>query len=198
MVATDTPRIYVACLASYNAGVLYGEWLDFTSLDEVRDAIAAMLRGSPHPNVQVTCPKCEGENDGAGCTNCAGGKVPSAEEWAVHDHEGWEGLCDSEYPDLEKLAEQAEALEEHGPAYGAYASNVGTDYATPDGFEEAYMGRWDSERAYAENFAEEVGAIADDHPMACYIDWDHYAHSLFQGDYYSVDAGPGVYVFMSC
>jgi len=26
--ATDTPRIYVACLAAYNAGKLHGEWID--------------------------------------------------------------------------------------------------------------------------------------------------------------------------
>ena len=30
---TDIPRIYVACLASYNAGILHGEWID---LDEAK------------------------------------------------------------------------------------------------------------------------------------------------------------------
>ena len=40
---TDTPRIYVACLASYNAGILHGEWIDATDADVIREAIANML-----------------------------------------------------------------------------------------------------------------------------------------------------------
>ncbi|WP_164090762.1 antirestriction protein ArdA, partial [Stenotrophomonas maltophilia] len=55
-------RIYVACLASYNAGVLHGEWIDLEGrdADDVRDEIARILRESPHPNVTVDCPDCGG------------------------------------------------------------------------------------------------------------------------------------------
>ena len=45
---TDTPRIYVACLASYNAGILHGEWIDATDADEIREAIETMLSKSRH------------------------------------------------------------------------------------------------------------------------------------------------------
>jgi len=38
--ATDTPRVYVACLASYNNGILHGEWIDATDADEIREEIA--------------------------------------------------------------------------------------------------------------------------------------------------------------
>ena len=55
-------QIYVACLASYNAGVLHGEWIDLEGrdADDVRDEIARILRESPHPNVTVDCPDCGG------------------------------------------------------------------------------------------------------------------------------------------
>ena len=45
--ATTTARIYVACLASYNAGILHGEWIDVTDdLEEMQESIDAMLSRS--------------------------------------------------------------------------------------------------------------------------------------------------------
>jgi len=44
----DTPKIYVACLASYNNSILHGEWIDAAqSADEIKDEINKMLRGYP-------------------------------------------------------------------------------------------------------------------------------------------------------
>ena len=50
-------NIYIACLASYNAGILHGAWISAPFCD---DDIAQMLANSP---------------------------TPGAEEWAIHDHE---------------------------------------------------------------------------------------------------------------
>lgn len=51
---TDTIRIYAACLASYNSGVLHGRWIDADSdVDTMQAEISAMLRESPFPNVMV-------------------------------------------------------------------------------------------------------------------------------------------------
>jgi len=36
---TDTPRIYVACLAAYNSGKLHGEWIDASQTAEDIHAI---------------------------------------------------------------------------------------------------------------------------------------------------------------
>jgi antirestriction protein len=82
---TDGPRIYAACLASYNSGRLYGAWIDCEgkSGDDIRADISRMLKGSP---------------------------APSAEEWAIHDHEGFAGLITSEWPDLDDVAAMAEGL----------------------------------------------------------------------------------------
>lgn len=58
---TTGPRVYVACLAAYNAGHLHGAWIDLTDGVEYFDAACAtILRTSP---------------------------VPDAEELEVHDHE---------------------------------------------------------------------------------------------------------------
>jgi len=46
----ETPRIYVASLADYNAGRLHGCWIDADqSADAIRDEIAQMLAESKEP-----------------------------------------------------------------------------------------------------------------------------------------------------
>jgi len=73
----DTPRIYVACLAAYNGGTLHGEWIDADqSADDIGEAIKQMLSRSPEP---------------------------CAEEWAIHDHENFQGIELGECPFAAKL-----------------------------------------------------------------------------------------------
>ena len=44
----DTPRIYVACLAAYNAGRLHGEWIDADQdADVIHEEIQEMLAAMP-------------------------------------------------------------------------------------------------------------------------------------------------------
>jgi antirestriction protein len=169
--ATSLPRVYVACLASYNAGRLHGEWIDATDLDELQEAVAEMLKCSPEPH---------------------------AEEWAIHDYEGFGDLRLSEYESLERVAELAAAIDEHGLAFAAYASHVGEHYATPEGFEEAYCSEWRSEQEYAEELLDDLGELRDDSLASCYFDYEAFARDLFMGDYYSTAAPGGlVYVFRS-
>jgi len=166
---TTTPRVYVACLASYNAGILHGEWIDATDADTIREAIAGMLKGSPEP---------------------------MAEEWAIHDYEGFGGIRLSEWESIDKVAELGALIDEHGQAFAAYAGNVGADYATAEGFEDAYCGEWDSEEAYGEELFDELYAHEIPENLRCYIDYEAFARDLFMGDNYSVDRSEGgVYVF---
>jgi len=167
---TDTPRVYVACLASYNAGELHGEWIDATDADEMHEAIAEMLKESP---------------------------TPSAEEWAIHDYEGFGPIKIGEYEAIEDVAELAALIEEHGEAYAAYADNVGVDHATEAGFQEAYSGEWDSEKAYAENLFDELYAYDVPEHLRRYIDYEAFARDLFMGDCYSIESDSGVYVFQN-
>jgi antirestriction protein len=168
---TDTPRIYVACLASYNAGILHGEWIDATDADVIREEIQEMLKGSP---------------------------CPDAEEWAIHDYEGFGHLRLSEWEDVDRVAELGALIDEHGAAFAAYADHVGVDYATEESFQDAYCGKWDSEQAHAENLFSELYAYDVPEHIAPYIDYEAFARDLFMGDYFSVEGESGVYVFRNC
>jgi len=120
--------------------------------------------------------------------------IPGAEEWAIHDYEGFEGLSLSEYESIDDVVKYAQLIEEHGEAYVAYANNVGVDYATEEGFEESYQGEWDSEEAFAENLADEIMDIPE--RLAFYFDYEKFARELFMGDYYSArNDNHNVYVF---
>ncbi len=168
---TAPPRIYVASLSDYNAGVLHGAWIDADQTPaEIQDEIDAMLNAS---------------------------KDPGADEWAIHDHEGFGPLNFSEYEVLRKVSEWAHAIAEHGEAFAAYADYVGTDYATVEGFGDEYAGTWDSEEDFAQDLAEQLGAMPDDlqWPLNC-IDWERAARDLFIDSYWSTGApGGAVYVF---
>ena len=112
MISTETkPRIYVACLASYNSGILHGAWFDASSdVDEMQSAIDAVLKSSP---------------------------VPDAEEWAFHDHEGLGRL--HEYQCLDSIAEMVEMYEQYGQgAVVAYCEHH--DGWNESHFVESYQG----------------------------------------------------------
>ena len=64
-ISTPTPRIYVACLAAYNNGILHGCWVDADqSFEDIWQEIRDMLASSP---------------------------IPGAEEHAIHDYDGFGG-----------------------------------------------------------------------------------------------------------
>ncbi len=71
-----TPRIYVACLASYNSGILWGEWIDATQdPSDIYDDISTMMAESP---------------------------IENSEEWAVQDYENFGDCQIDEYESIEK------------------------------------------------------------------------------------------------
>jgi antirestriction protein len=126
-----TPRIYVACLAAYNAGIHHGIWIDAAqSVEELNAEVRAMLNDSP----------------------------AFAEEWAIHDYEGFGALRLSEYESLERIADIANGIAKHGNAFAAWLSYDGSwDPADVTSFLDAYLGEWDSLRDYAEDFADSTG-----------------------------------------
>jgi antirestriction protein len=201
-----SPRIYVACLASYNNGVLHGVWIDANqNVENVRDEIAAMLRDSKFPNVKVDCPACRGMGsvsfgtDLVTCGDCHGaGEVPSAEEYAIHDYDDFGGAKLGEHESLETVVTVAEMLEKHGDAFIAYCDNQGDYNVSEDAFEEAYRGRWDSVQAFAEDYIEQTGTL-DKVPetLKNYFDYEAFARDLeLGGDIWTAEASEGgVHVF---
>lgn len=164
-----TPRIYVACLAAYNNGQLHGAWIDADqSADAIHDEIRAMLASSP---------------------------IPGAEEWAIHDYDDFGGIQLSEYEDIDRVAEIAALLVEHGEAFGAwYSYDPSADVSD---FQDAYRGEYESEEAYAEELVDDTGML-DSIPenLRYYFDYGRFARDLFMSDMHSVRSGHGaVYVF---
>ena len=84
---------------------------------------------------------------------------PGAEEWAIHDYEGFGALRLDEFESLADVARIAKGIAEHGPAFAAWAEHVGTDSEALDEFEDAYMGEWESAADFAEEMLDDTGQI---------------------------------------
>jgi len=127
------PRIYVASLADYNSGRLVGRWLDADQDEEqLLGEAEGMLRSAAEPG---------------------------AEEFAIHDYEGFAGLRLSEFESLATVARLARGFKEHGPAFGAWAQIVGTEQASAESSAEHHLGQWPDLAAYGETLAEDLGLV---------------------------------------
>ncbi len=172
MTEDTTPRIYVACLAAYNNGKLHGTWIDCNQdAETIWKEIKEVLSNSPEP---------------------------IAEDWAIHDFENWQGIQLSEYGSIERLAELAEMLVEHGAAFAAYYQYYGSD-VKPEDFTEHYLGEYKSEEDFVYEQWQEDGRLDQLKKLGVtdsYIDWEAIATDWFIDSYYSVNVGfEQVYVF---
>lgn len=171
-------RIYVACLAAYNSGILHGEWIDACQdADDIKAAVDAMLKRSPEPG---------------------------AEEWAIHDFEGFGPVKLSESESFETVAALAAAIEEHGEIFAHFYDNQDmnsdVEQAVSD-FEEKQCGKFNSLADYVQFFWEDCGEWKEDdkagfwHPSK-YVDWERMAHDLeMSGDIFTIELDGKVHVF---
>lgn len=128
---TVPSRVYVASLSDYNDGRLHGAWIEAAQEpNDLHDEVEAMLHASP---------------------------LPGAEEWAIHDYEGFGPLPLSEYESLERVSQLAQGIALHGEAFAAFAAHEDADLSESS-FEARYQGRWDSLGAYAEDLLDQLGA----------------------------------------
>jgi antirestriction protein len=137
----DWPRIYVASLTDYNAGVLHGEWISAeVGAEVVRQAVDEMLAESP--------------------TARDYGEV--AEEWAIHDFSGFGNVHLHEHENLERVCRIAEGLVTHGDAFGAWVTDrEGDDLPSPEDFEDHFLGEWASEVDWGESLLDDLGIDLD-------------------------------------
>jgi antirestriction protein len=168
--ATDTQRIYVASLSDYNAGILHGVWIDLADVDDIDDLwtkVKAMLAAS------VATKKY--------------GDV--AEEWAIHDYEGFGGWRLSEYENLEKVLMVANLIANNGDAFSVWLENDDTvldgDYGdVEEKFREQYEGEFDTMKDFAEHTVGELGwgkmsaENLDEAEILGYLDYDTIARDL--------------------
>ena len=173
---TDTtPRVWIGCLACYNAGSLVGDWFAASTADEVTtyDVHGAHSRADSHD--ELWCFDHEnlpvrGELDPL--TAAAWGRV-----YTEVGPEHWPALC---------------AWVESGN----YIAEGTGDLPSISDFEERYCGAWDTFDDYARQLADDIGLLAGvPEEIARYFDWSAWTRDLaFDHSTYDDPEG-GVFVF---
>ena len=162
-------RIYVACLAAYNNGWLHGRWVNANQEAETIQAeITAMLVASP---------------------------IPDAEEWAIHDYEGFEGAPVSEHQGIESVAELATFISEYGALGGKLIEHFCGDL---DEARKAISDHYAGEYTSLAEFARELTEQSTNVP-ACldfYIDYDAMGRDMTLCDVFVIELGfEQIYLF---
>lgn len=170
---TDQPCIYVACLAAYNHGYLHGAWIDAAQEPwALYDDVRAMLMASP---------------------------IAQAEEWAIHDYEGFGQLRIGEHTGLERVSALASFIAEHG---GIGAALLDYYSGSLDEAREALAGRYLGQHAsladYMQEVTEETTPVP--HALRYYIDYAAMARDAeLSGDLFTLStAFDVVHVFAGC
>lgn len=161
-------RIYVACLAAYNNGILHGRWIDATlGEDHIWEGIREMLKASP---------------------------IQGAEEYAIHDYEGFEGVSIREYESVQHVGELAAFIEEHGALGGKLVEYFGDLDEAHDAMEDRYHGSYASVADFAQTLTEETTQIPES--LQYYIDYERMARDLAINDILAIETGfEAVHIF---
>ena len=170
---TTDIQIYVADLAAYNAGTLHGVWIEATdALDDIQDQINTMLASSP---------------------------VEDAEEYAIHDFDGFKGCSIEEYEGIDSAHEKALFIE----AFGALGALVLTHFCgdmaeSREALEDCYCGAYGSLADYAQELTEDSTEIPDH--LKPYIDYERMGSDMeMSGGIYTVEVKWNeVHIFHSC
>ena len=170
---TDTtPRVWIGCLACYNAGSLVGDWFDAATADEVT---TYDVHGAHGAHNELWC--FDHEN------------IPVRGELYPLAAAAWGRVYTEVGP-------------EHWPALcawvrsGDYVAEGTGDLPSISDFEERYQGRWESFEDYARELADDICLLADvPEGIARYFDWRSWTRDL-AFDYTTHDNPEGgVFVF---
>jgi len=159
----------VACLAAYNNGHLHGRWIEANQdFDDIQSDIATMLATSP---------------------------ISNAEEWAIHDFEGFEGAEIGEYTSIETVIKLAEFVSEHGELGGKLLAHFGGDLEDAEAAFENYAGQHMSLADFVQELTEETTEIPQS--LVYYIDYAAMARDMeLNGDLFTIELGfEDVHVF---
>ena len=169
---TTSFAIYVASLSDYNAGILHGRWINLDEcedIDDLKKRVGHMLSLSPTAII-------EGR---------------PAEEYAIHDYEGFGDNEISEYSSLSEVWENYEELkqaDENGDLepFQVYRNHINKgDYHE---FLEYYRGQFESEEEFALSYLEDSGMLSELPDWArLYFDYEAYTRDLFMEDFTFID-----------
>lgn len=174
----DTPRIYVASLADYNAGRLHGRWIAAAQpAEDIHAAIQEMLSES---------------------------RESVAEDWAIHDYEHFGELRLSEFADIHAVAAVARGIVEHGPVFAGLVSHLGGTQNVDEAqryMDEGYRGAFERLADYAQEMIEDcysdaIKALPDF--IRYHIDYEGIADDMqMNGDIFTVECDGQIHVFDS-
>lgn len=155
------PKIYVACLAAYNNGRLHGAWIDADQdAWAIYDEVKKMLASSP---------------------------VADAEEWAIHDYEGFEGIRIEEYDGFDRVAEIAAFVVEHGKLGAEVFSYFGSLEEAQSALTDQYAGQYDSLADFAQELTEETASVPE--TLRFYVDYERMARDMAINDVIAFETG---------
>lgn len=160
---SDKIRIYVADLAAYNNGRLHGVWIGACDdINDIWEQIKTMLVASP-----------EG----------------FAEEYAIHDYEGFGGYALSEHAGIETAHEIACFIAEYPEFGGELLNHFGGDLEeAKTAAEDNYCGCYKSLADYAQELTEETTQIPES--LTYYIDYERMGRDMeMGGDVFTVATG---------
>ncbi|MCF6344060.1 MAG: antirestriction protein ArdA [Devosiaceae bacterium] len=154
------PRIYVACLAAYNNGYLHGKWISATQDEsQIHKEILQMLEQSP---------------------------ISNAEEWAIHDYEGFEGAELFEYSSIENVVAFVEFINEHGQLGGELLNHFNNNIDDANNALENHAGEYKSLADFAQELTEQSTKIPQN--LAYYIDYEAMAKDMqMSGDVFTIE-----------
>lgn len=164
-------RVYVADLAAYNNGKLHGVWIDATlDSEDIISQVKTMLAQSPEPD---------------------------AEEWAIHDYEGFGSYGLSEYESFKSVSEIAGFIAEY-PAIADELLNYFSDLEDArKAAEENYSGCYSSLADYAQELTQETRDVPES--LSFYIDYERMGRDMeLSGDVFTIEtACDEVHIFWS-
>ena len=114
--------------------------------------------------------------------------IKDAEEWAIHDYEGFEGARIEEFCGIDHVASLAAFIAEHG-ALGAQLIQYYSDQEEAEkAIEDRYAGEYESAADFARSITEEQVDALPDH-LSQYIDFDAMARDLEISDILAIETG---------
>ena len=161
------PAVYVGTYSKYNDGNLFGMWVD-------------LVKCGDYDTFMEVCHNLHADEEDP--------------ELMYQDYEcfpkAWYSESGIDEDTFDKIIEYAELDEDDREAFEEFTDSFGND--SFDSFKERYMGKWDSEKDFAEHIIDECYNLDDmmGH-LASYFDYDAYARDLFIDDFYFTDG----YVF---
>jgi len=172
--ATSQPRIYVTSLSDYNAGKLLGRWID-----------AGQEAHAIHAEIQAMLAESH--------------EYP-AEEWAIHDYEGFGEWKPREYESIDTVAAVAALIAEHGEVFSALLSHFGGDLDDARRWiEDGAHGCWRSLQEFAEEFIGDIYAQKIDRLpkfIRYAIDYDQIGRDMeMGGDIFTLELDGMIHVF---